>query len=253
MQVNNALVDNFIAVTNWETVWEEGCFSQGNTEPIERNLDPKVLDIWGSGVTKLVLRPTDPTANYVIKIPFLYLYDEDYDAWDEDEACGDPYIELQRAPHPKAGVSRYGFNSEDWNYCETEMEYCDLAADAGLSQFFPETIKYCETPFPIYLQETCYPSYSRKDVIKHTNLQLTRDEFFNELEEKYTYEVANWCYIFSASWLLDAITWYGKQMVGKLFEFMTCYHMKDFHGDNYGYRESDNSPVLIDFAGFYEE
>ena len=254
MQINNKLIDDFIARSDWNSVWMEDTFSQVDTEAIEKNLDYNKFD-WMCGATKMVFQPRDPNAEYVIKIPFRFLGEDNYD-YDEEDDTSSPYYynEIMYAPLPKFGVYKYGFNQYDWDYCQTELQYYELAISAKISEFFPETIQYCEEPYPIYIQEACYPVYIKQDAMhdwKETSEK--RETLTNYLQSKYAESISNWCYIFNPFWIQDAIDCYGESKITNLFQFMTTYQMKDFHSANYGYRKSDNTPVLIDFAGFYED
>ena len=244
MQINEQLINNFIKSADWEAVWNNNNFSQEDTEAIEKNLDYDVFD-WNCGATKMVIIPKDSNEKYVIKIPFMYLY-SDYEYDDDDE--GYYYHEFHNAPRPKDGMMGSTFYRTDWDYCETEIEYCELAAAANISEFFPETIKYCDMPYPIYLQELCVPA-NRK---LHKTSSYGRDAISEQIKSKSSAAIARWCYHFNAAWLQNVINWYGIEKLIQLFTFMEHYKMSDFHSDNYGYRESDGSPVLIDFAGFYE-
>lgn len=256
MQINHKLIDEFIANADWYSVWNEDNFSEINPEAMAKDLDYNKFN-WMCGATKMVFQPVDMTENYVIKIPFRYVGDENYDYDDEDEDSSPYYYnEILYAPLPKSGVynSGYytGFYQYTWDYCATEVQYCDLAAEAGISDFFPTTIQYCETPYPVYIQETCYPVYQKHD--RNTpEARKERRTMAQYLRERYSEDISNWCYTFNPLWIKDAMEQYGEEKVTKLFEFMSHYQMKDFHSANYGYRKSDNSPVLIDFAGFYEE
>jgi len=250
MQVNENLVEKFIKSADWESIWDEDTFCQENVYPIEHYLDEDDFN-WECGATKMVILPVDPNEQFVIKIPFRYFYTESGGYYDEDGEYWpeDTYCEMTRAPLPKYGMIGDEFYRTDWNYCETEVEYCDLAAAANISEFFPETKKYCETPYPIYLQELCETAtyepvgeYSEYEKIHEQIIALTQSE-----------KIANCCYNFFSHWVVSAVKTYGLKKLIELFQFMVKYHMTDFHSGNYGYRKSDGTPVLIDFAGFYEE
>ncbi len=251
MKINTELIDNFIKTTDWEAVWNEDSFSQGNTEAVDKNIDYSVFD-WACGATKMVIQPNNE--NFVIKLPFRFTYIEDYSDYYNDESEEDVhyyYQEMAAAPLPKEGmISPTEYYRHTWDYCQTELEYCELAAAADIGEFFPELSLYCETPYPIYIEEKCYPSY-RHTPVKHT---LTRNNLITLIQEQaQSNEIAKWVSNFDSTWLNIAIDYYGLNKVIKLFQFLNKYHMIDFHGENYGYRTTDNSPVLIDFAGYYEE
>ena len=247
MQVNENLVEKFIKSADWESIWNNDTFCQEDTYAIESNLDEDTFN-WESGATKMVILPVDPNEQFVIKIPFRFLYDECgyYEEEDDDSAY---YHEFTRAPRPKDGMIGHDFYRCDWDYCETEIEYCELAKAANIGEFFPETKKYCEVPYPVYVQELCelacykpIEDFEKRNAIYEQIKAQTQSD-----------EVAKYCREFMTSWILAAVQTYGLEKLIELFKFMAKYNMSDFHSANYGYRKSDGTPVLIDFAGFYEE
>ena len=258
MKINHKLINEFIARADWYAVWNEENFSEANPEAMTRNLDYNKFD-WMCGATKMVFQPKDPAENYVIKIPFRFVGSENYDYYDSDNDDDVPYIynEMMYAPLPKSGVYNcgyIGFYQYTWDYCETEIQYYDLAKEAGIAEFFPETIQYCETPYPVYLQETCYPVFLKHDKQQdYETMMKERKTMAQYLTSNYSHEIGKWSYTFNPFWIQDIIDLYGEDQMAKLFQFMNHFQMKDFHSSNYGYRKSDNTPVLIDFAGFYEE
>ena len=78
MQINHKLIDEFIANADWYSVWNEDNFSEINPEAMAKDLDYNKFN-WMCGATKMVFQPVDMTENYVIKIPFRYVGDENYD------------------------------------------------------------------------------------------------------------------------------------------------------------------------------
>ena len=207
---NEKLVNTIIDSIDWNEVYNPE--RMFSEEDISSVSESLPMDLTiRTGASKCVLIPE--TENFVIKLPFLYCSKE------ED------IIELQNAP----------FCGND--YCYAEYEYYSLAHEARLDSFFPETIQYCTYPYHIYLQEKC---------VSETNtpfLPISKKE--RELIE--SLHILN---DFSYQWISACYHWYGKTGLYDLHSFLNKYKITDFHSDNYGYRISDMSPVLIDFSGF---
>ena len=207
---NEKLVDAIIDAIDWNEVYKPERMFSEEDISSVSEFLPMNLRI-RTGVSKCVLIPD--TENFVIKLPFLYC------SRDED------MVEFHNAP----------FCGND--YCYAEYEYYSLAHEARLDSFFPETIQYCTYPYHIYLQEKC---------ISETNapflpISKKEREFIKSLHilNDFSYQWINACY-----------HWYGKTGLYDLHNFLHDYKITDFHSDNYGYRVSDMSPVLIDFSGF---
>lgn len=205
------LVNTIINTINWDNVYDpERTFSEDDPSAVTESLP---FDITlHTGVTKCVLDLKNQ--NFVIKLPFLYYCDTEEDVF-----------ALEGAP----------FGGSD--YCYAEWQYFIFAHRDKVDMFFPDTVQYCTAPYPIYLQEKCismlnFPkrplSIEQKEIIKPFRHILS----------------------FSDTWLFSCYKWYGASALYRLASFLTANNISDFHKDNYGYRLSDHSPVLIDFSGF---
>lgn len=195
--------------------------------------------IYAKGVSKMCLIPED--TNWVLKVPFEgfieYFYDED-----ESEAH-EEFVHNEGAHNSK----------NNWDYCLSEVEYCEIAKDYGVGEFFAEARCFgnCSNgiykTLPAYIQEKCV-TYSEigwedekykpsEDSIKIVNSS-----------DKYRYKS------FQLDWIASAIDFYGEEKVDELFRFLNEHSEinGDFHSGNYGYRASDNSPVLIDYTGWHD-
>ena len=230
MQVNENLIEKFIKSADWESIWDEDTFCQENVYPVEHYLDEDDFN-WECGATKMVILPVDPNEQFVIKIPFRYLYtDSDNPIYINEKIVCVPVSEECQIVDYFGWLLNEGYESD-------------------MKDFQEETKKYCEIPYPIYLQEMCETSiyqpcgnYDEREEIRNQIIAQTQSE-----------KIANCCYNFVSHWIVSAIKAYGLEKLIELFQFMVKYKMTDFHDGNYGYRKSDGTPVLIDFAGFYEE
>jgi len=212
INTNEKLIHTVIDAIDWEEVCNpKRMFSEDDISALIESL-PIDLKL-RTGVSKCVLIPE--LENFVIKLPFLYCTDDD---------TGE-VVELHNAP----------FCGND--YCYAEYEYYSLARTENLGCFFPETVQYCTYPYHIYLQEKCITESNTK----FYPLTSEQRQFINSLP------ILN---DFSYQWLYECYNWYGINALYKLHQFLKYYGITDFHADNYGYRASDHSPVLIDFSGF---
>ena len=204
------LIDTIINAIDWDEVYNPDRMFSEDDISSVTESLPKEIGV-STGASKCVLIPK--LNNFVIKLPFLYC------------SIGDEMVELQNAP----------FCGND--YCYAEWEYYTLAKDVNIEMFFPETIQYCTYPYHIYLQEKCI---SEATLPFHA-LSKAAKEFIDSLPilDNFSYQ-----------WVYECYKWYGLEALYKLHYFLKDNNISDFHGDNYGYRISDNSPVLIDFSGF---
>ena len=204
------LIDKIINAIDWDEVYNPDRMFSEDDISSITEFLPKEIGV-STGASKCVLIPK--LNNFVIKLPFLYC------------SIGDEMVELQNAP----------FCGND--YCYAEWEYYTLAKDANIEMFFPETIQYCTYPYHIYLQEKCISEAT----LPFHPLSKENKEFIDSLPilDNFSYQ-----------WVYECYKWYGLEALYKLHHFLKDNNISDFHGDNYGYRRSDNSPVLIDFSGF---
>lgn len=176
-----------------------------------------------SGATKLVLWIPN-FDEYVVKIPFTGVYEEDWIKEDEGYVWQEDYQEY--------------FGAYDgWDYCYVETSLYADAVKEGVEQFFLETSFLGHIKgHPIYIQPRAEEFYE----ISH-NISLEEKQESNKICREY-------CVSLKPEWVLDAIKCYGLSQVKKLFAFINEYQIEDLHGNNLGYYK--NKPVIIDYAGF---
>ena len=225
MLINIDLINKFISSVDWNSP-DLHTFSDEIPDYVEKNIDYNLFSL-ESGSTKLCVYPLDSKIDFVIKLPYQVL---------------NGFYPITHAPLPITC-------DNSWNYCETELEYYELAQDKQLSKFFPKTIRYPANQYPIYLQEKCISYYQKY----HDSLINTTPKEIKDLINSAPLQYQNWISSFCPQWLQDTIKYHGLKKVYKLFDFLESYNITDFHSDNYGYSTIDNRPVLIDFSGFYEE
>lgn len=194
---------------------------------------------YAKGVTKMCLIP--PTGNWVMKVPFQGEY---VPVWNDDIEDYEDDFAFESYCGAENGTPNH------WNYCLSEVYCYDLAEEGGVSEFFAreeyfgEVATSSKETLPCYVQEKCY---TVRDVWDHDAPQASEDSLKKVASnEKYRY--CNFC----NEWLATAIDYYGEEKVLALLKFLDEHYWMsgDFHEGNYGYRASDNSPVLIDYTGF---
>ena len=242
MEVNTQKLNKFISAIDWDKVWRENFNSSDSLsyfykgELVHTDEDYEET----TGATKLVIIDDN---SYVVKVPLRYVYDDClYDA--ENDEYYDDYTPLDGAPNP---IDDDDYST--WDYCHSEIQYYQLAKDAGIGCLFAETVKYCDEPYPVYLQEKCINFWKRKSPPRS---EKERKERTKELSKSASYEQKDWILNFQDEWILDVVDLYGEQILFNLFNFLDQYNINDLHSSNYGYSTIDGRPVLIDFSGFHD-
>lgn len=183
---------------------------------------------WGydieTGASKVVVIPRSDCP-YVIKIPMSGVQMTEYDCDGGEEV-----------------VAKYfkGADSEDgWDYCQAEVNYYELAEEAGMEKYFAATIKWKDTKggYPLYLQE--------------------KVEWFSHVEpSRKSMDLAkvNCCgdiRLDNVEWIAAFLDWYGLDEYKKLLAFIENWGINDLHGGNIGYRKN-GAPVIFDYSGWNE-
>ena len=141
------------------------------------------------------------------------------------------------------------FNEFSYNYCELTVEIYQKAVDAGVEQFFAEMKKvgFTKDYTPIYYQERVKETYAHSSNEEHT----ASDGSKKIIKKKRASDESSW-HCLPEVWLCAAIDFYGLEAVEELLNFCEENHLfQDLHCENFGYR-FDNSPVLFDYCGFYD-
>ena len=97
------------------------------------------------------------------------------------------------------------------------------------------------------MQEKCY---TIRDIWGHEGAPQASEDSLKKVKSNDKYRYSGY---FCKEWLAIAIDYYGEEKVLALLKFLdeNRWMSGDFHEGNYGYRVSDNSPVLIDYTGFF--
>lgn len=226
-----------------------------------------------SGISKAVILIKG--ADFVIKIPFLTFFDEDYydcclqDNEQEVSDAIDAYIaklgvedyilskeELAQvrascSAEPQAedfyyeleGASNINLGPDiepaipDWDYCRLESVIYQLAVEEGLGAYFAEEA-YLGTiaDQPVYYQTRCIP--------KDDSYKITKEK---ARTTRHRCEELN-VDCFDPGWIADFIDCYGEEELKRLNDFLYRYEITDLRPGNIGYL--DGAPILFDYSGY---
>ena len=206
---------------------------------------------WRCGASKMCIIPRE--SDMVIKLPFkgtIYYDNDDCPFLEEFESSGS--------------------ESCTWDYCLAEVELYNKVAAAGFECFLARTEAYGNTHngHPMYIQEKVQvygegasPSKEVSEDSRdksNTIMQSYRNYIYHSTstEEMSREQLIGWTFseageYFIAS-LIDA---YGYDKVADFsaWVFVNARNIAiDLHHGNIGYRESDGTPCLLDFSGFFD-
>lgn len=212
------------------------------------------------GASKLCLIPTD--SDKVVKIPF---YGNVY--IDEDDDNNDvEYLERFEGAYINE-------DERTWDYCLSELTAYESAATAGFSEFLAKTefLGYTVSGHPLYTQEVVKPfssgwSESGYSLISDKSKKKSREIIYSYRQRRSEFYNNNISedidaiigYVFSEpgeEFLSIVIEYYGIEKVSAFSSWVmnNARHIAyDLHWNNIGFRESDNSPCLLDFSGFFD-
>lgn len=204
-------------------------------------LDSAVTSVRGrtfSGCTKAVFVPSD-THRMVLKVP----YNVNFFYGDDEE---NPIVD----PFRNAGNEDNG-----WDYCEREFTLYEDMVEKGFGMFFAETrfYGYTDNGYPLYLQEQA-TTFRNSDIEVTGDYKVESFNFVTTKRKEGDSRLTNEYRIFMTEWIAKAIDFYGKELVDNFLKVILKSSIsEDMHLSNYGYRTTDGSPCLIDWASFYED
>ena len=200
-----------------------------NSDNFGEYLDWDEIDMcWNvsAGATKMCFIPKDDEKQYVIKVPF----NADVE-WNCEE---EEYFSFYNAVYPLD-------HERGWDYCKSEVQYFELAAQAGLDDFFAETM-YLATraDYPIYIQERCVFEQEKP-----------KKEYY-DLAEKLAQEDRRYYYM-TQRFVAYLLTMYSARQIEDLLSFLSNEDIGDLNESNCGFAvEFGYRPVLTDYAGYWE-
>lgn len=215
---------------NSKWVENEFFYSKQYEELRKNNIDVKY------GISKLVFIPKK--YNFVVKIPFLGSYNDNYDvnyiSENDDDDYDYDFIPFKGAIYPIS-------NKNGNDYCRSEVEYYQLAKKYHFEELFCETIFISKKDnIPVYISEKakgserfrCLSKEEKEDV---TNLML---------KNNFPYKNATLVHALLQFYDLDYIT--------KFVNFLFDNNIGDLHTENYGENLITHKPILIDYSNFWD-
>ena len=174
-------------------------------------------DIYATcGATKLVFL-VEGLDNWVIKVPFLFSYDN----------------------APGRGITL--------NYCEAEAQIYQAACDCGKEHYFAPCYYYTtKQGIPFYIQQRveCDEELNSDLFFHYCSTSYSKENY--EDEDEYYDDVKN-----DADYMEDEDRLYaifGCEDGDDLLTFLDVQEVNDIHAGNFGYFKQ--MPVLIDYSGY---
>lgn len=193
------------------------------------------------GVSKGVLIFDD--LDFVIKIPFYTSFVEG--EYDYDEETGEEICICEGGP---AGYAFYGTRvgeyekENDWDYCETETQYYEVAQADNVEEFFAKTWllgKVCG--WPIYAQAKAVIFNSRECWTSRAN-----KTYSDELRKSARTVREGMYFEANSEWIMDCIEYYGEERTAQFISFCDNWCIDDLHDANIGY--VNGAPCIIDYS-----
>lgn len=204
------------------------------------------------GISKLVII-SPHLGNYVIKVPFNGMYEENYD-YDCSKENGCDYLcrcccSCEHGVEPEYKDYWCDYSNADsptgWNYCDAEWQKYKNLRKIGLDCFVAKTYPFIEIEgFKCFIQEIAVAENdangnetSRVTCASRQKAESLNSEFHCDLNE---------------DWLGLCIEIFGAKKVRHFMEYAENIDpeiLNDMHSGNYGYRPN-GTPCILDFASF---
>jgi hypothetical protein len=205
---------------------EDGCDYGEMIEEVTIQL-PRDKYQYRCGATQFVIIADD--LDYVVKIPFCGCWEFPYDEEKEERIYS-------------YGLEFFSFEKYR-NYCDHAIDIYEKAELSEVNDIFAETIFLGKSKngYPIYIQEKIAATWEDDETPRNPSRDSMR---------KASDIAAHRLSPFPIQWVAVAIENYGEDFVEKLIDFCKE-NVDDLHHGNIGYR-TDGTPVIIDYAGYYE-
>ena len=186
--------------------------------------DPSALIYYG--MSKLVIT-SSKINNIVIKIPFNGVFEEDYDTG-----------ELFWCPFEWANGSDHS------DYCLTEYEKYKKLKTYGLDCFVAKTMLYKNIyNTRVFIQEKVIPV---NELIKSPRASHNSKKLANEWYKKGKINI-------QPEWVANCLDAYGNSKVSRFLwycEEIDLDILDDIHTGNFGYRNNNNTPCILDYSNY---
>lgn len=204
------------------------------------------------GISKLVII-SPHLGNYVIKVPFNGMYEENYDyGCSKENGCD--YLcrcccSCEHGVEPEYKDYWCDYSNADsptgWNYCDAEWQKYKNLRKIGLDCFVAKTYPFIEIEgFKCFIQEIAVAENdangnetSRVTCASRQKAESLNSEFHCDLNE---------------DWLGLCIEIFGAKKVRRFMKYVRYTDqeiLSDMHSGNYGYRPN-GTPCILDFASF---
>lgn len=216
---------------------DEDSYPTKSIDEVFAQLPDNVETHWG--VSQFCIIPAD--SDMVAKIPFSgEFYTVEEETLDED---GNEKI-----------LENTGFNYFHTNYCDLSYDLYLDAEDQGLESILAkmEFLGQTKNGVNVYLQEKVLPLDRDTTIGRYFKSKEERESSSKRLKEvrkKYDNTSIDW-YHFPTNWAAAALDFYGEAFMVKFIKFIEENELNDFHDGNIGWREKDNTPVILDWAGY---
>ena len=204
------------------------------------------------GISKLVII-SPHLGNYVIKVPFNGMYEENYDCGcSKENECNYNfrcYCDCEHGVEPDYKDYWCDYSNADsptgWNYCDAEWQKYKNLRKIGLDCFVAKIYPFIEIGgFKCFIQEVATAKNdadgnetSRVTAASRKKAESLNSEFHYDLDE---------------GWLGLCVEIFGANKVRRFMKYVEEEDpeiLNDMHSGNYGYRPN-GTPCILDFASF---
>jgi len=194
-------------------------------------------DMWyDTGATKLAIGWDNQ--DWVIKIPFCGLSEEEDYYREEGEECSDEDVFYR--PHMYFEGASNGY--DEWDYCRKEYENYLAARDRKVAEVFAEVqfVGKAQGHYPIYRQRKIDSADISYQEISSKSSKNEKD-FAHHLSRAGNTELS------PLQWTVIIHQW-GERVAERLNAFLWEFDINDLHGANVG--AINGKFVLMDFSGY---
>lgn len=230
------IVSNHLKDLSIANIVECGGGEQGSGDAIDDIVHSSKMKFewYDYGVSKIVFYFSD-IPDYVIKIPFQFYYNYEYDYKQDD------YIETgELEEFSYADYDAPFDNLNLWDYCETEAEYYNIAYFSHVDECFAGTEYLCKIQnHPIYISEKIeFVLSDNRGTIKPSDKAFCTANKWT-VNSEYGLQKA-------MPYFIDA---YGEEKASEFLRFLNNNPIEDFHSGNFGF-DKNGKIKLIDYSGW---
>ena len=248
VEVSRKVADIFCGLDNLESFYEFhhnlDCderidfYYEDAIDELNQFADVQWLD---NGMTKFVFSFKD-IPNYVVKIPFLKVYEYGNESNEED-------MEFEYSGANVKTLNCLFGNKKGNDYCKLEQDLYFASFAYGLEYMFAGTFLSfaVDGKYPIYISKKA-KIYEYEDIYSGKKYDDCIVNSVKTIDKKYKGK-----YLGGLSDEIKCMVCehWGFEKLDKLLEFIDTFKMNDFHPANFGQNE-DGKIILVDYSGFEE-